>query len=54
MGVKVHIDGARIFNAAESSGRPVSEIVAKADTVTFCLSKALGAPADRCWRVQRR
>jgi len=44
-GVKVHIDGARIFNAAEASGRPVREIVAKADMVTFCLSKALGAPA---------
>ena len=45
LGVKVHIDGARIFNAAEASGRSVREIVAKADTVTFCLSKALGAPA---------
>lgn len=44
LGVKVHIDGARIFNAAEASGRPVREIVAKADTVMFCLSKALGAP----------
>ena len=45
LGVKVHIDGARIFNAAEASSCPVHEIVAKADTVTFCLSKALGAPA---------
>ena len=45
LGVKVHIDGARIFNAAEAAGRSVREIVAKADTVTFCLSKALGAPA---------
>ena len=44
LGVKVHVDGARIFNAAEASGRPVRQIVAKADTVTFCLSKALGAP----------
>jgi threonine aldolase len=44
LGVKVHIDGARIFNAAEASARPVREIVAKADTVMFCLSKALGAP----------
>jgi threonine aldolase len=42
--VKVHIDGARIFNAAEASGKKVREIVAKADTVMFCLSKALGAP----------
>jgi threonine aldolase len=45
LGVKVHIDGARLFNAAEASGKTVREIVAKADTVTFCLSKALGAPA---------
>ena len=44
LGVKVHIDGARIFNAAEASGKKVREIVAKADTVMFCLSKALGAP----------
>ncbi len=44
LGVNVHVDGARIFNAAEASGRRVSEIAAKADTVTFCLSKALGAP----------
>jgi len=44
-GVKVHMDGARIFNAAESTGLPVREICAPADTVMFCLSKALGAPA---------
>ncbi len=44
-GVPVHMDGARLFNAAEAAGRPVSEIVAKVDTVMFCLSKALGAPA---------
>lgn len=45
VGVRVHIDGARIFNAAEASGTPVRRIVAQADTVMFCLSKALGAPA---------
>ena len=44
-GIPVHMDGARVFNAAEAAGRPVSEIVAKVDTVMFCLSKALGAPA---------
>jgi threonine aldolase len=44
-GVPVHMDGARIFNAAEASGKSVKEIAAKADTVMFCLSKALGAPA---------
>ena len=44
-GVPVHMDGARIFNAAAATGRPVREIAAKVDTVMFCLSKALGAPA---------
>lgn len=44
LGVPVHMDGARLFNAAEASGLPVSRIVSKVDTVMFCLSKALGAP----------
>jgi threonine aldolase len=44
-GVKVHLDGARIFNAAAALGMPVREIAARADTVMFCLSKGLGAPA---------
>jgi threonine aldolase len=44
LGLKVHMDGARVFNAAEACGKPVREIVAKVDTVMFCLSKALGAP----------
>jgi threonine aldolase len=39
------MDGARVFNAAAASGLPVSRIVEKVDTVMFCLSKALGAPA---------
>ena len=43
-GVPVHMDGARIFNASEATGKPVREIAAKVDTVMFCLSKALGAP----------
>lgn len=43
-GVPVHMDGARIFNASTAVGKPVREIAAKADTVMFCLSKALGAP----------
>ena len=43
-GVKVHMDGARVFNAAAYLGRPVREIAAKADSVMFCLSKGLGAP----------
>jgi threonine aldolase len=43
-GVPVHMDGARVFNAAEATGKPVREIAAKVDTLMFCLSKALGAP----------
>ena len=43
-GLKVHMDGARIFNASAATGVPVSEIAAPADTVMFCVSKALGAP----------
>jgi threonine aldolase len=43
-GIRVHMDGARIFNAAEATGLPVREICAPVDTVMFCLSKALGAP----------
>jgi threonine aldolase len=43
-GLPVHMDGARVFNAAAALGVPVSEIVEPVDTVMFCLSKALGAP----------
>ncbi|HYF95958.1 MAG TPA: low-specificity L-threonine aldolase [Symbiobacteriaceae bacterium] len=43
-GVPVHMDGARIFNAAVALGRPVAELVAPVDSVTFCLSKGLSAP----------
>ena len=43
-GIKVHMDGARIFNAGCALGVPVREIAAHADTVMFCLSKGLGAP----------
>jgi len=44
-GLKVHMDGARIFNASASLGLPVSEIARPAETLMFCLSKGLGAPA---------
>jgi threonine aldolase len=44
MGIPVHMDGARIFNAACYLKRPVHELAAPADTVMFCLSKGLGAP----------
>jgi threonine aldolase len=44
-GLKVHLDGARIFNAATFLGVGVRDLCAKADTVMFCLSKGLCAPA---------
>lgn len=40
----VHLDGARIFNAAVALGLPVSDLTTDADSVTFCVSKGLGAP----------
>jgi threonine aldolase len=44
-GLRVHLDGARIFNAAVASGVDVADIAACGDTVTFCLSKGLACPA---------
>jgi len=43
-GISVHMDGARVFNASAASGADVREIAAETDTLTFCLSKGLGAP----------
>ena len=43
-GVKVHMDGARVFNASCALGIPVARIVRSVDSVMFCLSKGLGAP----------
>lgn len=43
-GIRVHLDGARIFNAAAALGCDASEIAAPFDSVMFCLSKGLGAP----------
>ena len=43
-GVAVHLDGARIFNAAVSLEMPARELVKDVDDVCFCLSKALSAP----------
>ncbi len=45
LGLKVHMDGARIFNAAAYLNVSVIEATGDADTVMFCLSKGLGAPA---------
>ncbi len=43
-GLKLHIDGARLFNAAVAQGVDVRELAAPADSVTFCFSKGLAAP----------
>jgi threonine aldolase len=43
-GLKVHLDGARLFNAATALGENVARMTGKVDSVMFCLSKGLGAP----------
>jgi len=43
-GVPVHLDGARLFNAAVALGRPLADFTRPVDSVTFCLSKGLAAP----------
>jgi threonine aldolase len=61
-GVPIHMDGARIFNAATALGVPAAEIAQYADSVQFCLSKGLAAPvgsivtgsADIVARVRRQ
>lgn len=42
--LKIHVDGARIFNAAAALGVPPREMAASADSLSFCLSKGLAAP----------
>ena len=42
--LKLHVDGARIFNAATAYNVSPAEIISGADSMTFCLSKGLGAP----------
>lgn len=64
VGLPVHLDGARIFNAALALGCDASDVAAPADSVMFCLSKGLGAPVgsilagtqafiDRAWIVRK-
>jgi threonine aldolase len=43
-GLAVHVDGARIFNAAVALGVPISRLVEKVDSITFCLTKGLACP----------
>jgi threonine aldolase len=60
-GVPLHVDGARIFNASVALASPVRELLAGADSATFCLSKGLACPvgsvvvgsADFIWRARR-
>ena len=44
LGLKVHLDGARVFNASTALGEPVANMTKNVDSVMFCLSKGLGAP----------
>jgi threonine aldolase len=44
LGLKVHVDGARLFNAAAALGVEAARLVREADSVSICLSKGLGAP----------
>lgn len=43
-GLSTHLDGARVFNAAVASGKPVAELCQPFDSVSICFSKGLGAP----------
>lgn len=43
-GLKMHLDGARVFNAAVASGTSVAELCAPFDSVSICMSKGLGTP----------
>jgi threonine aldolase len=44
-GLATHLDGARLFNAAVATGRPVAELAAPFDSISVCFSKGLGTPA---------
>jgi len=52
-GLGVHLDGARIWNAAVATGRRVAELCAPADTVAACFSKGLGAPVGSVFAGSR-
>jgi threonine aldolase len=53
LGLRVHLDGARLFNAAVASGVDVKELAACGDTLTFCLSKGLSCPAGSMFCGER-
>ena len=48
LGLKVHMDGARLFNAATSLGVPVAQVTQHVDSVSFCLSKV--KLVIKCWQ----
>jgi threonine aldolase len=60
-GVPLHVDGARVFNAVVALDTPVSDLLAGADSASFCLSKGLACPVgsvvvgsrDLIWRARR-
>ncbi len=60
-GVPLHVDGARIFNAVVALGTPVGELLAGADSASFCLSKGLACPVgsivvgsrELIWKARR-
>lgn len=54
LGTSVHIDGARIFNAAVAARSSVAELTRYADSVQLCLSKGLGAPVGSILVGSRR
>ena len=47
-GLRMHLDGARLWNASVASGIPLKEYAKFADTVNVCLSKGMGAPVGSC------
>jgi len=51
--LKVHLDGARIFNASVASGVPVKAYASQVDSVQFCLSKGLSAPVGSMLAAER-
>ncbi len=53
-GLPVHLDGARVFNAATALGISVAKLTSGFDTVMFCLSKGLGAPVGSMLVGSRR
>jgi len=53
-GLRLHLDGARLWNAHVATGMPLAELAAPADTVSVCFSKALGAPVGSVLVGDRR